>query len=383
MPRWLKRLIVVLVVIAAGVALRLTIFRPEPIPVTLYRVDRGAVEDTVANSKAGTVKARRRARMSPELGGRVAFIGARPGDEVREGDVLLRINDDDLRASLALARQEVVTAEASAREACLKAEQAGRDLRRNLGLREERIVSEEILERLRSDRDATAARCEAARAAVARARAAVDLADANLAKTALRAPFDGIVADLDAELGEWISPSPPAVPIPPVYDIIDRSSIYISAPMDEVDAARIEAGQAVRITLDPYPDQSFEGSVTRVAPYVLDRQEQNRTIEVEVDFADAEFSRTLLPGSSADIEIILRRADDVLRIPSYALMEGDRVLVLDGDVLTSRAVQVGLRNWENAEVAGGLQEGEAIVISLDRAEVQEGAQAVEAEGAKR
>ena len=381
-PRWLGRLLIVIAVVAAGVALRLTVFRPEPIPVTLYRVDRGAVEETVANSKAGTVKARRRARMSPEIGGRVAMIGARPGDEVSEGEVLLRINDDDLRASLALARQDVVTAEASAREACLSAEQAGRELARNLDLSAQRIVSEELLDRLRSDRDVSEARCEAVRAAVARARAAITLAQANLGKAVLRAPFDGIVADLDAELGEWVSPSPPAVPIPPVYDIIDRTSIYISAPMDEVDAARIEPGQPARITLDPYPGQSFAGTVTRVAPYVLDIQEQNRTIEVEVDFDDAEFSRTLLPGASADIEIILRRVDEVRRIPSYALMEGDRVLVLNGDVLTGRAVQVGLRNWEFAEVVDGLQEGEAIVISLDRAEVQEGARAVEADGAR-
>jgi len=383
MPRWLSRLLIVFVIIAAGVALRFTIFRPEPIPVTLYRVDRGAVEETVANSKAGTVKARRRARMSPEIGGRVAMIGARPGDEVREGEVLLRINDADLRASLALTKQDVVTAEAGAREACLSAGQADRELKRNIDLSDQNIVSEEVLDRLRSDRDVTAARCEAARAAVSRARAAVALAEANLGKALLRAPFDGIVADLDAELGEWVSPSPPAVPIPPVYDIIDRSSIYISAPMDEVDAARIEAGQQTRITLDPYPDQSFDGTVTRVAPYVLDIQEQNRTIEVEVDFEDAEFSRTLLPGASADVEIILRRVENVRRIPSYALMEGDRVLVLEGDVLAGRAVQIGLRNWEYAEVVDGLEEGEAIVISLDRAEVKEGAYAVESDSAGR
>ena len=70
--------------------------RPDPVPVTVYRLTRGTVEETVTNSKAGTVKARRRARISPEVGGRVAFIGFRPGARVRKGDVLLRINDRDL-----------------------------------------------------------------------------------------------------------------------------------------------------------------------------------------------------------------------------------------------------------------------------------------------
>ena len=377
MRRWLVRGTILIVLIGIGVLLRLTVFRQDPVPVSIDRVTRGVVEEIVANSKAGTVKARRRARVSPEIGGRVEMIGARPGDEVREGDVLLRLHAADLKASLVLAEREVATAEATAREACLNAEQAERDLQRNLDLEQERIVSREILERLRSERDARAARCDASRAAVARARASVDLARANLEKTILKAPFNGVVADLDAEVGEWVSPSPAAMPIPPIFDLIDRSSIYISAPMDEVDAGRIGAGQTARITLDPFRGRTFDGTVTRVAPYVLDIEAQNRTIEVEVDFDDAEFSRTLLPGTSADVEIILRRLDDVLRIPAYALLEGDRVLILNGNHLVSRDLVMGLKNWEFAEVREGLQEGDPLVVSLDRAEVREGARAVE------
>ena len=98
---------------------------------------------------------------------------------------------------------------------------------------------------------------------------------------------------------------------------------------------------------------------------------------MEVDFDDAEFSRTLLPGTSADVEIILRRLDDVLRIPAYALLEGDRVLILNGNHLVSRDLVMGLKNWEFAEVREGLQEGDPLVVSLDRAEVREGARAVE------
>src|SRR5262245_18273831 len=72
------------------------VVRPDPVPVTVYRLSKGTVEDTVTNSKAGTIKARRRAKISPEVGGRVAFIGFRPGAQVRQGEVLMRINDMDL-----------------------------------------------------------------------------------------------------------------------------------------------------------------------------------------------------------------------------------------------------------------------------------------------
>ncbi|PYT37079.1 MAG: efflux RND transporter periplasmic adaptor subunit, partial [Acidobacteria bacterium] len=224
--------------------------------------------------------------------------------------------------------------------------------------------------------DSAAARCQAARANIQRAQAAVELARANLNKATLRAPFDGVVADLKAELGEWVSPSPPAVPIPPVLDVIDPSSIYISAPLDEVDAGKVHTGQPARITLDPYPNRSFKGHVTRVAPYVQDIQEQNRTLEVEVDFDDVKLAGSFLPGTSADVEVILRSIENVLRIPTYALLEGDRVLVFNQRHLVARKVKTGLRNWEYAEVKEGLSEGDPVVVSLDRAEVKEGVRAV-------
>ena len=369
MNRWIKRLGVVAAIVVLGVVVKLTVFRAA----------RGRVEETVANSKAGTVTARRRAKMSPQIGGQVAYLGARKGVTVKAGDVLLRIADRDLRANLDLARGEVRTAEATIREACTTAAQAERDVTRNESLKGERIVSDEILDKLRSTRDAANARCEASRAQAERGRASVALAEATLEKAVLRAPFDGIVADLKTEVGEWVSPSPAALPIPPVYDIIDPSSIYVSAPIDEVDAGRVRPGQIARVTLDPLPGQSFPAKVVRVAPYVQDLEAQNRTLEIEVEFDDAAFSRTLLPGTSADVEVILAAVKDVLRIPSYAILEGSRVLLLDGGVLKAAPVQVGMRNWEFAEVKGGLKDGDPVVVSLDRAEVKEGARAIEQE----
>jgi HlyD family secretion protein len=375
MPGWLKWLLVLAGVVAVIVVLRLTVLRPAPVPVTVYRVARGTVEETVTNSKAGTVKARRRAKISPEIGGRVAEIGARAGAHVTKGQVLLRINDSDYKASLALAEQDLATSRAASTEACLEAELAERDYQRNLGLKDQRIVSDEIIDRSKNRSEAAAARCQAARAGIERAQAAIELARANLAKTVLRAPFDGVIADLRTEVGEWASPSPPGMTLPPVYDLIDPTSIYVSAPLDEVDAGRVATGLPGRITLDPYPGRTFEGRVTRVAPYVLDVEQQNRTLEVEVDFLDTAFAGTLLPGTSADVEIILRKVENVLRIPAYALLEGGRVLLYEEGVLVGRVVTTGMRNWEYVEVTGGLKEGDRVVVSLDRVEVKEGARA--------
>ena len=211
------------------------------------------------------------------------------------------------------------------------------------------------------------------RAEVLKARSAETLAKVELSKTVLHAPFDGIVTEVSAEVGEWITPSPPGMPIPPVIEVLDPDAIYIRIPLDEADVGKVREGLPVRITLDAYPGRPFMAQVTRVAAFVSDEIDQNRTFEIEVELDDGEFARTLLPGASADAEVILDARDDVLRIPSYALMEGGRVLVVREEHLVEVSVETGLRNWQFIEVVDGLAEGDPVVVSLDRVEVVEGA----------
>ncbi|MGE5345720.1 MAG: efflux RND transporter periplasmic adaptor subunit [Acidithiobacillales bacterium] len=376
MSRSARRLVIVLGVVAVGVALRLTVFRPAPVPVTVYRVERGRVEETVVNSRAGTVKAGRRATLSPELGGRVAALPAKKGARVRAGDVLLRVADADYRAQLDVQESALVAAKAAEREACQSAVQAARELARNENLARDELVSQDDLDRLRTARDTSAAGCDAARAKIGQAAAAVESARVTLAKTVLRAPFDGVIADVTTELGEWITPSPPGLPIPPVIEILDTSGIYISSPLDEVDVAKVRTGLPVRITFDAYPGRTFAGRVTRVAPFVLDVKEQNRTVEVDAALDDSAFAEKLKPGLSADVTVVLRTVENVLRIPGYALLEGDHVLVLRDGRLVRVAVKTGLKNWDFVEITGGLSEGDLVVVSLDRPEVKAGARAV-------
>jgi HlyD family secretion protein len=374
--RWFFRIVFVLILAAAGWWLWSAYLVTEPVSVTVFRANRGRVEETITNSRAGTVKARRRSKLSPEIGGRVVELPFREGDQVRTGDTLLRLDDAELTANRELARRDLEASRARKIESCLAADLAVREWRRSQELFDEGIATAERMDRKESDKERLAAGCTAAAAAVERSLAALRLAEAQLARTIVQAPFDGIIADLGTELGEWITPSPPGVPIPPILDLIQPGSIYVSAPLDEVDAGRVQPGQPVRITLDPFPDREFPGRLVRIAPYVLDIEEQNRTFEVEVEFDDADFATSLLPGTSADVEVILVASEDRLRIPSYALLEGDEVLLVEGDTLVSRSVKIGLRNWEYVEIEDGLAEGDPVVVSLDRPEVVAGAPAV-------
>jgi HlyD family secretion protein len=371
--RWVRIVLLLAALAAIALVLRYTLLRPEAVPVTVFRVAPGVVEQTVTNSKAGTVKARKRAKLSPEIGGRVAELDVREGDRVSRGDLLLRIADADYRARVSLSERALESARATAREACLTAEQAERDYQRYLRLARDEIVSQELLDRQRSQRDVTAAACEAAGAAEREAAAALRLARVDLEKTELRAPFDGVVTEVETELGEWITPSPPALPVPAVIELLQDGATYISAPLDEVDVSKVRVDQQVRVTLDAYRDRSFDGRLVRIAPYVLDLEEHSRTFEIEVELEDDAFAATLRPGTSADVEVILESRHDVLRIPSYAMIEGDRVFVVEGDTIAARDVATGIRNWDFTEITDGLEAGEFVVVSVDRVEVAEGA----------
>lgn len=365
-----------------GVAvLRGTLLREDPVAVTVYRVAPGRVEESVTNSKAGTVKTRRRAALSPEIGGRVETLPVRKGDRVRKGQLLVRLASADYEAQVRREQRSIEAAHAGEREACQRADQADRDLTRIVALARDRLVSQELKEQAQSQRDAAASACEAARARVQQGQATLDWARVNRGKTELRAPFDGVVADLRGEVGEWITPQPPGVPIPPLLELLDPDAIYVSAPLDEVDVGKVRVGQVVRVTIDAFPGRAIAGHLSRVAPYVVDVQQQSRTFEVEVDLDDADFARTLLPGSSADVEVILDARDGVLRVPSYALIEGKKVLVLREGKLAAVPVEIGLKNWGFAEVRRGLAAGDPVVVSLDLPGVKEGARATIADEA--
>jgi HlyD family secretion protein len=117
----------------------------------------------------------------------------------------------------------------------------------------------------------------------------------------------------------------------------------------------------------------FEGKVKRVAPYITAVEKQARTVEVDVDFVRPDEARGMLVGYSADVEIVLDSRAEVLRIPTAALREGGRVLVVDGDTLVERSLETGVANWEFTEVLSGLVEGERVVTSLERQGVIAGA----------
>jgi HlyD family secretion protein len=362
-------------VIGIGVAAVAWLGRPKPVEVETVEVTRGKVDQTVTNTRAGTVKACQRAKLAPPMGGQIARLPVKKGDHVERGQVLLELWNDDIRAELQLARKDAAASRALRDQACISAKVARRESDRLASLVERKLVSVELAERAAGEAEAGEAACRAAGEQVLVGQARIDAASARLERTLLRAPFAGIVAEINGELGEFVTPSPIGIATPPAVDVVDSSCIYITAPIDEVDAPRVRTGMPARVTLDAFKDRSFRAHVRRVAPYVLELEKQARTVEVEAEIDDRD-DALLLPGYSADLEVILAERPDVLRVPTRALIEGDRVFVLEDGRVHERKVTTGIGNWEYTEVTQGLAAGDRVVVSVDREGLKDGAEAV-------
>ncbi|ENO91113.1 RND family efflux transporter MFP subunit [Thauera sp. 28] len=347
--------------------------RPKPVEVVVHEVARGTVEATLTNTRAGEIEACQRTRLATIVGGRIDWLGVEEGDRVEAGQVLMRLWHGDLDARAAVNRAQLATARQRVHEACTLADNAEREAARQAQLVRRGFVSASVEERARTEARARRAACDTARADIATAEAQLAATETERQRLVLTAPFAGTVAKISGELGEYSTPSPPGVPTPPAIDLIDDSCLYVKAPMDEIDAPRIQPGLPVRITLEAMPGTVFEGRVKRVAPYITAVERQARTVAVDVDFVRPEEARGMLVGYSADVEIVLATRADTLRIPTSALREGRRVLVVEGDTLIERELETGVANWAFTEVLSGLAAGERIVTSLERDGVSAGA----------
>lgn len=373
-PRYILPALAILAVIG----LTLWLNRPHPILVTTAKVERGRVEATVANTRAGTVEACRRAKLSPAIGGQIARLDVHKGETVKQGQILLELRNNDLKAQLALAQSEATAAAAQARSVCLQADVAKREAARQTTLNRRGMVSVEQADKAETAAKARAADCAGAHANQQVAEARVRLAQANLERTILTAPFAGVIADINGELDEYVTPSPPGIATLPVIDLIDNTCFYVEAPIDEVDASKVQLGMPVRITLDAFGKRTFDGTVSRIGAYVVDLEKQARTVDIDVRFKHPDDIAHLLAGYSADVEILLAAHDNVLRIPTEAVVNGDEVYVLDknnGRLKLTR-IEPGLSNWNWTEVRSGLQLGQQVVTSVDRKGVANGVLAV-------
>lgn len=300
--------------------------RPE---VNTAAVTKAKVEETVSSVNSGTTRAEQIAELAFGTVGRVNEVNCELGQVVREGDILAQVENSDLKS------------------------------RRDVALEE--------LERAKRLSQSQAA----SRSNVIQAQGNYDAAVTAFEKSLIKAPFDGIVVEQNLEEGQ-LSQITAVIPLAPIK-LVDLQPRYVRAEIDEVDLPKVREGLPARIKILAIRREPFKATVRRVVPFVSTVREQDRTSEIELTVDNEKV--LLPPGASADVEIITATKEDVLTVPSRAVLgRGTEryVYKLEGGRIHKTPIKVGISGYAVTEVVSGLQLGDRVVLPSEKVELVEG-----------
>lgn len=378
--RAFTRALVLVALAAAVIAVVLLVMRNGSVPtvqvVTAQSTGEGGASSGGAATSVtanGYVVARTKAAVSAKIPGRLAWLGVSEGSVVREGEVIARLDDADVRAAVGQASANLSTADASFIEATADRDQLKREADRLVSVRAQNanLVSQQDLDAAQSRAAQAEARVQAAQARKDAAAAGVRLAQAGLDNTVIRAPFSGTVLRKEAEVGEVVAPSVGGgLTRGAVVTMADLRTLEVEVDVNEAYIARITSGQHARITLDAYPDTAFRGTVRQVVP-TADRQ--RATVQVKVSILDHD--PRILPEMGAKVDFLeavpvpgavaAAPAPRRIVVPAAAVRDdaGKTVVwvVRDGR-LARREVQAGPVSGDRRDIRSGLSGGEQLLV---------------------
>lgn len=355
---------------------------------------RGEVVRKVTAS--GKLRALNTIKVGAEVSGQITDVYVDFNSQVRAGQVLAEIDPTRFRArveqaqaQVALVRANLLQAEAAVARTRVDLTTQQRDFERNKALAARDFVSDARVDNSNSALAAARAAFASANAQVAAARAQIQQSQAELAtaqldlrRTRIIAPTSGVVINKLVEPGTTVAAS---FQTPNLFEIAsDTTRMQVEASVDEADIGQIREGQDVRFTVDSYPDDRFAAVVRQIRKSASEAQNVvSYLVILEVDNRDGK----LLPGMTANVEIVTARRPDVLRVPASALRfrpraedrpEGVKfgpdvtMVFVPGDdpyKPQARKVKVGLSGEEHAEILSGVTAGTKVLVrsrSLDR-----------------
>lgn len=286
-------------------------------------------------------------KVGARITGKVEHLYANIGDRVRKGQVLVKLEQDDLKA-------RADQAEAAYAEASASFDKAKIDLERDKPLAQAGYISQQNIDVLQNVHDMSKAR-------LMKAKADLDYAKTQLSYATITAPISGTIASVMTQQGETVAAGMNA---PTFITIIDLNKLEVNAYVDETDVGKIGVAQEALFTVDTFPDKDFTGKVTAIYPRaVLQENVVNYITLISIDNPEGK----LKPDMTANVTITLKKKKGVLAVPSAAVRrEGGKKYVLvsgaDGKVIR-REVKTGWKEGAYLEITSGVKEGDVVVTS--------------------
>jgi RND family efflux transporter MFP subunit len=373
--RWVTWVAVLVVLGTAGFAGWRWFTRERPIEVEVTNVtERAAGTQASVLNASGYVTARRRATVSSKVTGKVIEVNVEEGMDVREGQVLARLDDSTLQAALRLYRAQLEAAKRQIPESDVRLAQARVQLQRQERLRKEGLNTPNDIDNAKAEVDSLIARIESAQETVKVAESQIAMQQTAIDDTVIRAPFTGVAISKDAQVGEMISPvsAGGGFTRTGICTVVDMRSLEIEVDVNESYINRVRAAQPVTAVLDAYPEWQIPANVIAVVP-TADRQKA--TVLVRIGFK--QLDPRILPDMGVKVTF-LREADSaaatasqsaaqsVTLVPQAAVKTDSGttfVFLVSGQTVERRAVKIGGTDGDRVEVLAGLKGGDRVVIA--------------------
>jgi len=313
-------------------------------PVKVFKVVRQRISEKLFYTS--TIEAWKKITLTPDVGGKIARILVNEGDRVGKGQVLAELDAEAITLQLKQAEAALAVAQANFNNAQTNLERMER-------LSKEKAVSDQQYEQVKLGYDSAKAQLE-------QAQAAVNLAQHSLDVSILKAPFSGVIASRNAEVGDVINPmmggfSPGSAG--GVLTLMDFSRIKISVDVSGADIQRIQKGQAAILRVPTLPGREFKGTVS-VINLAADPQTKKFGIEVSVDNPD----QVLRPGTFGEIVIEVQSHENALVVPQKAVLENSYVFIAQDGKAAKKEIALGLQNTTMVEVSSGIAEGDLVIV---------------------
>jgi HlyD family secretion protein len=371
-PKWLM-IVVLFLVVAGAVAWGFLRSKPVEVRTALVRDAAGGTGGngarTVLNA-SGYVTARRQATVSSKVTGKVVEVLVEEGKRVEAGQILARVDDMNIKASLRLAEAQLSAAKFALHETHVRLKEADLQLKRTADLAKSNIATQADLDHAEAEAHSLKARLEKQHVDVTVAEREVAVWQQQLDDTVIRAPFAGIVTSKNAQPGEMISPmSAGGFTRTGICTIVDMTSLEIEIDVSESYINRVEPGQPVEAKLDAYPDWTISCKVIAIIP-TADRQKATVKVRVGFDKLDPR----ILPDMAAKVAFrgsetggaATSRAVTVPRAVVQSVDGRDVVFVVYNDRVERRAVTVSVSRDDEVVIASGLTAGERVIISAPK-----------------
>jgi RND family efflux transporter MFP subunit len=380
--RWSKWIFLLILIGAAGAGAWYWLNRERPIEVEVVSVtERAAGTQASVLNASGYVTARRRATVSSKVTGKVIEVNVEEGMAVREGQVLARLDDSTLQATLRLYRAQLEAAKRQIPETEVRLAQARVMLRRQEELRKEGLNTPNDIDNARAEVDSLVARIASAQEQVKVAESQIAMQQTAIDDTVIRAPFSGVAISKDAQAGEMVSPvsAGGGFTRTGISTIVDMNSLEIEVDVNESYINRVRSGQPVTAVLDAYPDFEIPAQVITMVP-TADRQKA--TVLVRIGFK--KLDPRILPDMGVKVTFLREAeaprtsdarpeagqgntvAQSVTLVPQAAVRtEGGAsfVFVVRQNAVERRAIKTGGTDGDRLEVVAGLKGGDQVVIS--------------------